>query len=424
MNKMKKLMAMALAAALSLSLFAGCSKPAQQPETPAQPEQSAPAQPEAVDPAAIDLAAISDPVEYVCGLSGDTVVGRVGSYEITAAMLMYWFNYTVSYTLQQYSYFGMTDIPWHDDMGQGVTVAEGILNSALELSGYYTIMPSKAQDVYGLTPDQQELDQLEADFKQAADFYGSEEKALHYMWMGMTTPELYRTLVASSSLEVQLQEKLFGEGGEKEPTDAEILAYATDEMGYYGAKHILLNTVDQDEFVYDDAGNPTGYAPLDQATVEKKKALADDLLAKLRASADPVTLFDSLMNEYSEDPGLAAYPNGYTAYPGQMVAPFETAAKALKEGEISEVVESDFGYHIILRTPLEPEDFREEYVAHLVDAQAQQWLSESPIEGNDAYVDIDAGTAVERMMALQDAIYLELYPEEAAPADPAQTPAS
>lgn len=84
------------------------------------------------------------------------------------------------------------------------------------------------------------------------------------------------------------------------------------------------------------------------ATPEDKKkaqAKADELLAKLKAGAD----FAKLAEESSDDPG--SKPRGGDlswVSRGQMVAPFENAAFALKKpNEISPVVESQFGFHII-----------------------------------------------------------------------------
>ena len=58
--------------------------------------------------------------------------------------------------------------------------------------------------------------------------------------------------------------------------------------------------------------------------------------------------FASLAKEYSDDPGSASNGGdlGYFGK-GQMVQPFEEAAFSLKPGEISGIVESDYGYHII-----------------------------------------------------------------------------
>lgn len=58
--------------------------------------------------------------------------------------------------------------------------------------------------------------------------------------------------------------------------------------------------------------------------------------------------FESQARIYSEDPGSASNGGLYKAISkGKMVKPFEAAALNLQEGEISDPVESDFGYHLI-----------------------------------------------------------------------------
>ena len=64
------------------------------------------------------------------------------------------------------------------------------------------------------------------------------------------------------------------------------------------------------------------------------------------------SLFAQFADEYSEDTGREANPTGYIFTPGTMVAEFENAVKALKPGELSGLVESTYGYHIILRRDL------------------------------------------------------------------------
>jgi parvulin-like peptidyl-prolyl isomerase len=73
-------------------------------------------------------------------------------------------------------------------------------------------------------------------------------------------------------------------------------------------------------------------------------ARARRVLAEARSGAD----FAQLATQYSEEPG-AQQSGGDLGYfgPNQMVQPFEEAAFALNPGEISDLVETPFGYHII-----------------------------------------------------------------------------
>jgi peptidyl-prolyl cis-trans isomerase D len=99
--------------------------------------------------------------------------------------------------------------------------------------------------------------------------------------------------------------------------------YGTDEQRR--ASHILITP---------DGG--------DKAAARKK---AEQLLAQLKAKpAD----FEKLARENSKDPGSAAQGGDLGFFgKGMMVKPFEEAVFKLKPGEISDVVESDFGFHVI-----------------------------------------------------------------------------
>ncbi len=89
----------------------------------------------------------------------------------------------------------------------------------------------------------------------------------------------------------------------------------------------------------------------DEKSAEKK---ANEILALVKKNDD----FDSLMNEYSEDPGSAYYPDGYVFTAGEMVKEFEEAVKGLEEGKITDTwVKSTYGYHIIKRESLANSDY-------------------------------------------------------------------
>lgn len=81
----------------------------------------------------------------------------------------------------------------------------------------------------------------------------------------------------------------------------------------------------------------------DDDEVEEAKKKIEEVKAKLNAGED----FGELAKEYSDD--SSAEEEGDIGYfkSGMMVSEFEEAAFNLSEGEISDIVESDFGFHII-----------------------------------------------------------------------------
>jgi peptidyl-prolyl cis-trans isomerase D len=80
------------------------------------------------------------------------------------------------------------------------------------------------------------------------------------------------------------------------------------------------------------------------------RAKADELLLNVRKAPDS---FADLAKKNSQDPGSAKLGGDLDFFArGAMVKPFEDAVFALKKGEISAVVESDFGFHIIKLTDI------------------------------------------------------------------------
>ena len=76
------------------------------------------------------------------------------------------------------------------------------------------------------------------------------------------------------------------------------------------------------------------------------EALANEIAKKAKAGED----FAELATQYSKDPGSAAKGGDLGWFTvGRMVKPFEDAVVALKDGEISDPVKTNYGYHIIKR---------------------------------------------------------------------------
>ncbi len=77
---------------------------------------------------------------------------------------------------------------------------------------------------------------------------------------------------------------------------------------------------------------------------QAKLKQAQDVLKQLRAGAD----FAALATRYSDDPGSKENGGLLPAFGhGEMVAPFEAAAFSLTNNQISDIVTTEYGYHII-----------------------------------------------------------------------------
>ncbi|MGZ4961540.1 MAG: peptidylprolyl isomerase [Limisphaerales bacterium] len=98
------------------------------------------------------------------------------------------------------------------------------------------------------------------------------------------------------------------------------------------AAHILISTQDKDT---------------QQPLPPSKKAEKEKLAKEVKARADKGEDFGKLAKEFSEDPGSKDKGGEYTFPKGQMVPEFEAAAFSMKPGQISDLVETRFGYHII-----------------------------------------------------------------------------
>ena len=391
MKNRKRLVAFALV--LSLTALSGCGPKPSGSAGSGSASGSGSGSSDSITP--MDLSQVTDPALAVAGVAGEEVLVKLGTAEITANDYLYWLQRSISDYLEP---FGgqMTTLPWDTEMSDGLTFGQYMLDNALDAAALHCMLRELARQE-NLTPDPDVATQVDKQYAAMVVQAGSDEsRVIHTLWTQMLSRELLTTLNENTELFDQLAELYYGENSGHYPTDAEVNAYL-DEVGRYKAKHILLATIDLDT-----------REPLDEATVAQKKAQAEDFLAQLRAAEDPIALFDDLMNEHSEDSGLATNPDGYTTAKGEMVAPFEEAALALKAGEISEVVESDFGYHIILRLPLDPDDFRDDCVGSLMEKRIDQEIERLGLEKTAAFDKLNVGDFWDKLQSLQYAVQIEM----------------
>ena len=136
--------------------------------------------------------------------------------------------------------------------------------------------------------------------------------------------------------------------------DADVAKYYEDHPADFDeirVRHILISTQPKPE-AEEESSAPGAKDAKDKKPASKPKTLTKDearkktqeLLDRARKGED----FAKLANENSDDPGSKDKGGEYDFFGrGKMVPEFDKAAFALKPGEISELVETEFGFHII-----------------------------------------------------------------------------
>lgn len=343
----------------------------------------------------------SDVAYQTAGVTRDTVLFTVDGTEVTADEYLFWLLQSVA-SAKQSGYLADDDA-WEEELN-GVPTAEYLKEDARNTSVLYTTVSNHAAAA-GLTVTEEEQAEADAELETLTQRVDS--------YYGMTLQEYLDQQCISEAAFRKLNQV---------PYLARSLQTQMEEAGYYKAKHILLAFPE----------NEDGSAVTDEQKAAVK-AEADQLLAQIRTAADPLVEFDKVMNERSEDGrdenNQLYAPDGYLAYAGQMVPQFESAAKALAVGEISEPVETNYGYHIILR-----QDFTDEERQQLRDSMAaiypdyamsklnEQWVEEAKVEVKPAYEKLDPNSFYKNMVAFAEQWQEEKAAEEAAQATASPAP--
>jgi peptidyl-prolyl cis-trans isomerase C len=195
----------------------------------------------------------------------------------------------------------------------------------------FKLLASEAK-IRGVTVTPQEVTERIAQIKQQFPSEAEFQKELlkRHTTMPQLEVEQRRDLVNAKTIEAEVAPKLV-------VTDQDLDAFYKGNPEQFKspesvrASHILIG-------VAKDAT---------PATKAAAKTEAEGVLKRVKAGED----FAALAKQYSKDPGSAAVGGDLNFFPkGQMVPAFDAAAFALKPGEISNLVETEFGYHIIKLT--------------------------------------------------------------------------
>ena len=290
------------------------------------------------------------------------------------------------------AYYGMQfhwDEPVEEEGEGGDTYAEAALESVDNLMIQLAALEKFAEE-NGVEVSEEMRGMIEAQKKQditsALGEEGTEEAFYEYLEKIHLSRDMYDRIVTQNYLYQESFNRLYGDQAVDLPDDA-ALKFLEDK-GYVTAAHILLLNTDEE----------TG-EKLEEAALAEKKAELEALVSELRAIEDDTERKEAFLQkvtELSEDPGSARYPEGYTYTPGTMVPEFEAAAEALEDYAVSDVVETSYGYHILLRLPLSP-DAVVEFSSTTGEARTARMLA-----ANQEYA--------EKLQATADTLKLEWLP--------------
>lgn len=272
-------------------------------------------------------------------------VAKVGTEKVNIPEYKFYLNVVKNDMLQVASGGSTANIDpntfWNTKI-DGENALEVAKKRALDMAKESKVQLIKAKEAK-IALEKTDLDAIDNNIKTLEQYKGSKTKAEEYIkgTYGITINDL-REILKESTLVGKFKKK---ETEAIKVTDEEVKAYydknpdkfKNTSMRINGeealwARHILINTVDP---------QTQKDLPADKQDEAKKKA--QDLLAKAKNGED----FAKLAKENSEDPGSAQYGGDYVFGKGKMVPEFDAAAFNLNPGQVSDLVKTKFGYHII-----------------------------------------------------------------------------
>lgn len=328
---------------------------------------------------------------------------EVDGLQIPAELYFYWLAYSASNTEYQInmfnSYYGLYgelvgddgQILWDEELEEGVTVSQQVTADTENSIKFYAAIENLSKE-QGIELTEEDKTAMAENLAASVEQLGGQEAFDENLSRMGLSQESYERISGDTFLFEHLKELV------QDPASELYMDPADSDSAY--VDHILLPTVDT-----------TTNEPLSEEEIAQNYAKAQELLAQLGlSSGDVEALFTQLAEEYGQDPGRAA-ENGYLINPDtNFVQEFKDAAFALQPGQISDIVESSYGYHILLRKELTDEQIATVAEEHLTGTILQERIDNAQVKRSEKLDGIDAGTfytsyneKIEALMAADEA---------------------
>lgn len=283
---------------------------------------------------------------------------------------LYWLAYTCDRIRDRYQETGGT-LDWQTAVAGG-TLADYAKDQALADTALYATVENWA-DKYGCTLAEPDQEILTAQWEEQAAERGGEAAYL----ADLASLGLDRQRAEELAGVGLLYGKLWGLSGEADSP----LAPKQEDLIHYGEEQGVL-TVDR---ILVAAGEDR----------EAARQRAAKLFAQLNDATDQATVFGDLAAAGDDPAGPRTLLPEEKLWSGTLL----DAAKALGEGQCSGILESEEGFSILRRLPLDPEALTEDYFDHMLQRGAEQAV----VETEAAYGDLDAAAFYQALADLRAA---------------------
>lgn len=317
----------------------------------------------------------------ITGIAPSEVVMEVDGVEIPAELYFYWLAYSCSNAEYQVNmlnaYYGLYSnllaedgsLVWDGELEEGVTLSQQAKLDCESSVKFYASIEAMAKE-QGVTLTEEDKAEMDKSLEDAKKQYGGEEAFQDGLRQMGISQETFERISGDTHLFDHLREQIL------DPSSS--LYSELDSSAY--VDHILLMTVDSET-----------NEPLSEEDAAAKYATAQDLLAQLQAAGDVEALFNELAGQYGEDPGRAAEQGYLVNSSSNFVQSFKDTALSLEVGGLSGIVESEYGYHIMLRKPL-TDSQKETAAGDHLSALLEERMENASITYSDKLSEIDSGT--------------------------------